>query len=72
MRINRMSDVLKGTDVLEETIKADGGWGASGSSLLLIRLTDHYNFVLNIFVSIRPYSFPEPGNHFQSFGKLVN
>ena len=66
MIITKTSDVLKGTDVLEGTINWAGGEGGGGcewivltprspwSAILFRKETDHTNFVLNVFLSIRP------------------
>ena len=65
MIITKTSDVLKGTDVLEGTINWAGGGGVGcewivltprspWSAILFRKETDHTNFVLNVFLSIRP------------------
>ena len=60
-----MSDVLNGTDVMEETINGEDEWIVLAPrsawcliAILLRKETNHNNNTLNIFLSIRLVPFP--------------
>ena len=60
MKITKISDVLKGTDVLEGTINGGGGGRVDLSC-------PSFALVFNSSLAQRKKKLIESGNHFQSF-----